>query len=78
MTTLEATGHFTHVHQSPTLTVSAGAGNTEDADEIHLMLRDNVDGRSVVAIGWFKVDELRKAIDAHAPRKPKILSEPAA
>ncbi|MGO2150879.1 MAG: hypothetical protein ACTH32_06715 [Microbacterium gubbeenense] len=62
MSTIEATGTFTH--ETPTITVSGGMGNTSQP-EVNLQMRTSTpDGEATHVINaWFDAGTLLRAID---------------
>lgn len=64
METLTATGDF-QGGLAPTLAVSRGRGNTNEA-EVHLLLRETDEASSRTVMAWFNRDDLLAAIGAAA------------
>lgn len=62
MCTVQATGD----KDRPVLEITGGEGNLDDCPEVHLLLRSTCDCCEDFAQGWFRVDELRAAINAAA------------
>jgi hypothetical protein len=70
---VRATGDGPDDPDRPVLEISGGEGNFDDSarPEVHLLMRSTCQCCENFAQGWFRVDELRAAIDSVLAERPE-------